>query len=544
MHKSKFLRLVSIVSISLLSLLLLGCPEIVSSYVSPTVKVSSVTIDKTEAEILKGKTLQLTAEVQPSNASNKVVKWNSTNLAVAQVGENGLVTAMGKGSAVITATSEDGGKTASCAVTVIENVAVTGVTLSETSVSIAVGDEKQLTATVLPEDATNKKISWKTSNAKVATVDEEGTVSAVAEGKATITVTTEDGSKTATCAVTVTAQGSGGTPPSGGDPDVVHVTGVSIAGDDHVMITMGQTLQLVATVLPANATNKDVIWTSDNMAVASVSPTGLVTAMTMGNAKITVTTVDGGKTDVVYVMVQEGAGGPPPGGYVAVTGVSLDPSSITLNQGESMWITAIITPANATNKDVTWTTNDDQVAYVSSTDVDQSGNPRALISTSVVSDADATITVKTADGSYTAACLVTVPPAGPGGPDPEYITVSGTVSVTLDNVPVDLNDWYIYMYDTTDPNGNCLAWDYVSGGNWAMDLAPRTSSTSVFFKVTDNDYSIEYVFDDGDWSVYDTDVTGIQLIHDADTNPPGGDPPAPSYIIVSGTVSFTIDGTS
>ena len=119
---------------------------------------------------------------------------------------NGKVTGVKAGEATITVTTDDGGKTATCKVTVSnKEVNVTGVTLNKATLTLIEGASETLTATVAPADATNQKVTWKSSNAAVATVDAAGKVTAVKAGEATITVTTEDGGKTATCKVTVNA---------------------------------------------------------------------------------------------------------------------------------------------------------------------------------------------------------------------------------------------------------------------------------------------------------------------------------------------------
>ena len=170
-----------------------------------TVSVESVSLDKTSATISEGETFALTATVTPDNATNKAVTWTSSNEAVATVAD-GVVTAVGAGTATITVTTEDGGKTATCTVTVNAKVyPVTSVTLNQTSATLTEGETLTLSATVNPETATNKNVTWSTSDPSVATVD-NGVVTAIKAGTATITVTTEDGGKTATCTVTVNAK--------------------------------------------------------------------------------------------------------------------------------------------------------------------------------------------------------------------------------------------------------------------------------------------------------------------------------------------------
>lgn len=165
------------------------------------VNVTGVTLNKETTSIFVGDTETLTATVAPDNATNKAVTWSSSNENVATVA-NGVVTGVAAGTATITVTTEDGEKTASCVVTV-SPVTVTGVTLDKTEISLEKGGTTALTATVEPSNATNKIVTWTSSDNAVATVV-DGIVTAESAGEATITVTTEDGNKTATCVVTVT----------------------------------------------------------------------------------------------------------------------------------------------------------------------------------------------------------------------------------------------------------------------------------------------------------------------------------------------------
>ena len=166
------------------------------------VSVSSVSLDRETLSLKIGETSALVATVLPDNAANKKVSWSSSNTGVATVDSNGDVSAIKVGTSVITATTEDGGKTATCILTV-DPVSVTGVNLNKSSLTLLVGDSETLTATVAPSNATNKRVSWSSSNTSVVTVDSNGKVNAVSGGTATITATTEDGGKTASCSVTV-----------------------------------------------------------------------------------------------------------------------------------------------------------------------------------------------------------------------------------------------------------------------------------------------------------------------------------------------------
>ena len=168
-------------------------------------------------------------------------------------------------------------------------VSVTGVSLNKSTTSIVAGKTETLTTTVAPSNATNKSVTWTSSNTNVATVSNTGVVTARAQGTATITVKTVDGNKTATCKVTV-------------NPAIISVTGVSL-NKSSTNIIAGNTESLTATISPSNATNKNVTWTSSNSNVATVTSSGVVTARTEGTADITVKTADGGKSAVCRVSV-------------------------------------------------------------------------------------------------------------------------------------------------------------------------------------------------------------------------------------------------
>lgn len=170
--------------------------------------VTGITLDKSTLTLAPGKTATLAATVSPATAANKNIRWTSSNTGVVTVDATGKVTAAGNGTAVITASTVDGGFTAQCTVTVSEDkpeiVAVENVTLDKTSASLEVGETEQLTATVKPADAANKSVRWKSNDENVVSVDANGKLTAISSGMATVTVTTEEGNFTALCKVTVT----------------------------------------------------------------------------------------------------------------------------------------------------------------------------------------------------------------------------------------------------------------------------------------------------------------------------------------------------
>jgi uncharacterized protein YjdB len=260
-----------------------GCkdPDSGSTDGTKTVAVKSVTLNETELDLLVGDQTTLLHSVSPSNATNPAVSWSSSLERVATVSNNGRVTALSDGVTNITVKTQDGGKMATCKITV-GSVAVTGVTLNKSTLPLFIGGTEQLNHTVLPTNATVKNVTWTSSDDTKATVN-GGLVRGVAEGTVTITVaSTSDPSKKAECTVTVSK---------------VAVTSVTLSETTLTMSAEGTARYLTHTVLPANATYKGVTWTSDppsgTVYLTTLSTGGVrVDAIAKGTATITVTSDD------------------------------------------------------------------------------------------------------------------------------------------------------------------------------------------------------------------------------------------------------------
>ncbi|QEP29603.1 major tail protein [Enterococcus phage PEf771] len=253
------------------------------------VKVESVSLDKESGTLYVGDTVDLTATVLPENATVKDVTFSVVPEGIATVtatGAKATVTAKVKGSANVIVTTLDGDKTAQYALTVKEHVSVSGITLNKEATSIVKGATETLVATVTPPDAENKAVTWASDKPAVAKVDQNGKVTAVDGGTANITATTVDGKKVATCVVTVT----------------VPVTGVTL-DTNAITLEIDGTQKLVATVAPANATNKKVTWKSDKPEIATVDQEGTVTGVADGKANVTAETEDGKKVATCAVTV-------------------------------------------------------------------------------------------------------------------------------------------------------------------------------------------------------------------------------------------------
>ncbi|UZW15011.1 Ig-like domain-containing protein [Clostridium pasteurianum] len=374
--------------------------------------LSSITLNKTIDTLAVGTTDSLNATLNPYNTAYQTIGWTTSNPKVALVNSSGEITAVGVGKAVITATSDDGKKSASCRVTVTSAVKVKSVTLNKTTSTLNVGGYDWLSAIVSPNNATNQSVIWSTSNPNVATVSSGGYINAMGTGKATITATTEDGKKTATCVITVN-------PP-------VKVTSVSFYIPS-ATLNIGMTSWLNAQVYPVNAANKNLTWSTSNSKIATVDSSGYVTAVSAGKATITATTVDGNKRASCVVTVN------PP---VKVTGIGLYTTSTNLNVGDNSWLSYTVYPYNAANKNVTWASSNTKVATV-----DSNGYVKGI------SAGKATITVTTEDGKKTAVCNVTV--SAP-------VKVSSiSLNRTTDRIVVGNNNYLnsiIYPYNAVNQN--------------------------------------------------------------------------------------------
>ena len=285
LYKTKQTSHIFIVS-AIMALVIASCKGKETSEIN----VSSVSVTPDRLEIIEGESAKLTAKISPAAAADRTVTWTSSDKAIATVDGSGNVQGLKTGTATITATAE--GKSGKCTVTVKEKtVSVTEVSLDRTELTLTEGSSENLTATVKPDNATNKKVTWKSDKTDIASVDESGKVTALKAGEATITVTTEDGGKNATCKVTVKSKN-------------VPVTGVEV-NPWAVTLSVRGTTKLSYTIKPADAANQNVKWESESPSVATVDSEGNVKGIAAGTAKISVTTDDGGFKSYCTVTVKE-----------------------------------------------------------------------------------------------------------------------------------------------------------------------------------------------------------------------------------------------
>ena len=258
----------------------------------------------------------------------------------------------------------------------VKTVSVEDVTLDIDEITLMlINDSERLVATITPDNATNQDVVWSSNHNDVATVDNDGLVTATGEGECVITVKTDDGGKTAQCKVTVPEQ----------PPVIIPVIEITLDETD-LTLKLNDTWKLNFSIMPENATNQNVTWSSSNTSVATVSAQGLVTVRGYGECDITVKTVSDEITAICHVTV------PRP-----VTNVTLDRSVLSLAVNMTYKLMATIQPASATNKSVIWSSDKPIIA-----DVDEDGMVTAI------AEGTAIITVKTEDGGFTKTCEVTV----------------------------------------------------------------------------------------------------------------------------------------
>lgn len=233
-----------------------------------------------------------------------------------------------------------------------------------------VGGSGKIRYSVLPGNATNTNVTFKSLNEKVATVDANGVVTGVSEGNADIVITTEEGGFEAKCTVRV---------------DGIYARGIERVGDKTVTMGLNQTRQLQVKITPSDTTNKNVQWTSSNNSVATVDSNGVITSKNSGSTIITATTHNELKTEF-FIEVE-----------TSVTNITLNSNEINLNTGGTFKLDATVNPSNASNKNIKWISANESIATV-----DQSGNVAADVAGTTY------ISAVSADGKVVATCTVNV----------------------------------------------------------------------------------------------------------------------------------------
>ena len=360
-----------------------------------TVAVESVSLDKTEAVLKEKETVKLNATVLPENADNKNVHFTSDNDAVATVDDNGLVTALSSGEAVITVITEDGKKTAQCKITVEkEIIQLKTITITNAPAELEKGAQVQLGIKYIPDNTTqSKSVEWKTSDASVAVVSSTGLVTAKKTGTVTITaVSKADSSIQSKVTIKVLS----------------HITDVTVTGPSGTLYTDTK-YKFTAKITPDDTTdNKTVIWSVSDSNIAQIATDGTLSFKKAGTVDVIATVKATSSNTIIKKLTVTGVKK-----VINVSSVALDKTTVNLKKGETVKLNATVAPADADNKEVTYTSSNSAVAKV-----DNTGLVTAL------SSGEAVITVTTKDGSKTASCKVAVAKET----EPLAITVTSKIS--------------------------------------------------------------------------------------------------------------------
>ena len=456
-----------------------GTAELIGNANVNVVKPTGISLDKSTLTVREAESGSLKATVTPSNATNKRVSWTSSNTAVATV-SGGTVTGVSMGTAKITAKTINGYE-ASCTVTVTENTSIvkpTGITMNTASLELMEGETGNLSATVKPTNATNKTITWTSDDTSVATVNASGQVTAVKEGTATITAATFNGYK-ATATVTVTPKqfqtidhGVYFEKPSDWSDAYIYmfdkstdsVVGPSWCGTK--MTDMGENIYC----FEYNNTSSN-LWLVFNSGDGKQSPDLQYVDCGYYNSNGYVKTVEKQET-------------------VDVTSVSVNPTSVTLNVGETKSATATVSPSNATNKTITWTSSNTSVATVSGGVIKG------------VAAGSATITAKSNNGK-TATVSVTVKADDPVSDLTNNSTISATsvapdTTVKLTAKASGGTSPYTYTYRYR--KSGTTSWKYLGSTN-------VTTATKSFSLSTAATYEVQVLIKDSTGKVASKDFT-------------------------------------
>lgn len=242
------------------------------------VLISEISFNKQSMNLYVGNSEILYADILPINASNQNLKWTSSNTNIASVNSNGVVTALSNGETIITASSTDGSNiTAICNVNVI--TPVTSIILSKESISLLIGQSSNISAIVLPTNATNQKLQWFSSNPNIASIDNNGKISAISTGECIILAISTDGSNiTSKCKVLV--------------DNLIFVSDIALS-ETEITLNEGKSTKIATTISPSMASNKTLLWSSSNDDIATVTQDGNITASSNGTAVISVKSTDG-----------------------------------------------------------------------------------------------------------------------------------------------------------------------------------------------------------------------------------------------------------
>lgn len=334
------------------------------------IPIKDIKLSTSNINVLINTTEKIIATLSPSNATNKGVTWISSDSNVATINKDGIITAKNIGTTIITATTSNGKKT-TCRVTVVDTIALKTIEFDEPNITIKEKDSAILNINFIPSNATNKKVTWKSSNPNIVTIDSSGKITAIKPGTATITVVSNEGGFVATCRITV-------------EEISKTVTNISI-NKEELNLVAGKSEQLNITIEPDYAENKNIIWKSLDENIAKVED-GLVTGLSSGVVEIKAVSEDSNQEAICKVTVTT-----PP-----LKSINFEETEYTLYIGDNFQLNYIKEPIYASLINPVWTSSNKSVATV----ID--GNITAF------SIGETTITLSTKDNEIKASTKVIV----------------------------------------------------------------------------------------------------------------------------------------
>ncbi|APQ16448.1 Ig-like domain-containing protein [Maribacter hydrothermalis] len=440
---------------------ILPCSAFVDINTPNLIAVTNVSVSPNTAVLTEGETINLTKTITPINASDISVTWQSTNVNIATVSSEGLVTANSEGVATINVITNDGQFTATSTITVERAlIPVTGISLSEETLNLNEGESRIVTATVTPQNADNKAINWTSSNINIVQVDTNGNVTAISSGDAIVTATTVDGSFTASVFISVIVA-----------PEVEVLIAPNPA-DYVVYVYFGSTTSLNITTLNIYNSNNSIVKTFNNPnAVLDGENYRLVISDLPVGDYVVEGISDFGSHQIDFTIQRE---------VVAVTGLNLDVSEASVQIATIKTLNASIIPSNASNQTLFWNSSNNSIATV-----DVFGN------VSGISEGTALITATTEDGGFTASATITV------GTEP----ISDVVMLMAPNPA----DYVVYVFFDSPSQLNINTLNIYNASNTLVKTFNNPSSVLVEgdnYRLLINDlpvgvYTVEGVSDTG-----------------------------------------------
>jgi uncharacterized protein YjdB len=403
----------------------------ISNQIIPVTGISVSGVGGSTSIAVNNGSLQLTAAILPSNATNKTITWSITNgTGQATISSNGLVTAQDNGTVTAMASATDGSGISGTLVITISNqiIPVTNITISGAGGATTIANDNgtlQLNASIQPVNATNKNVVWSiTSGTGIATVSGTGLLTAIDNGSVTVRATATDGSDVFnTIVITISNQ-------------VTPVNNILVSGTGgaSIITSIGGTLQLISEVLPANATDKSVIWSiNDGTGHATINSSGLVTSVNDGTVTAVATAGDGSGVTANFLINISST-------MIPVTGITVTGaggiSTISVDKG-TLQLSAAVLPANATDNSVRWSiTTGAGLATI---------NSAGLVT--AIADGSVTVRATANDGSGIFGTMnltisnqvlkvTSINVTGAGGANTIF-TDNGTLQISVDILPVD-----------------------------------------------------------------------------------------------------------